>query len=147
MGLTNTPGESQVGYVRQRRVFRLRFEDPDMAGLVVRARSISLGQFLDVVGLRDADPRQMARTDLDKLFAAFAGALLDWNLEEPEGTPVPATLEGLHGLEPDFVMAIIAAWLDAMAGVARPLGAASSNGDRSLEASMPMEVQSPSLQS
>ena len=132
-----------MGYVRERKVFRLRFDDPEMDGLVVRARTISLGQFLDVVGLREVNPQQMSREELAKLFEAFAGALIDWNLEEPEGVPVPATLEGMHRQEPDFILTIIAAWVDALTSVPRPLGPASSNGATSLEASIPMEERSP----
>jgi hypothetical protein len=133
-----------AGYVRERKVLRLRFDDPDMDGLVVRARTLSLGEFLDVVGLRNLDPQRMARDDLDKLFGLFAQALLDWNLEEPQGTPVPVSLEGLHSQDADFVLTIIGAWVDGMAQVSGPLGAASSNGRPSPEASLPMEARSPS---
>lgn len=132
-----------MGYVRERKVLRLRFADPEMDGLIVRARVISLGQFLEVVGLREVDPKSMGREELDKLFGVFVGALLEWNLEEPAGVPVPVTIEGVHSQDADFIMAIIRAWVDGIASVSGPLGAASSNGGRSLEASMPMESPSP----
>jgi len=133
------------GYVRQRKVYRLRFADEDMAGLVVQARSAPVGQFIGLTKLaqlrgNDVTPEDMGK--LDELFRGFAGCLESWNLEDSDGTPVPATLEGLYSQETDFVLQIIFAWIEAVAGVPGPLGKPSSDGGRSLEASMPMETLS-----
>lgn len=136
-----------MGYVPQRRTFKLRFEDEDMQGLQVRARSVPLGTFLDLVKLLDvADTSSVNREDarkVDQLFAGFAKALVDWNLEEPEGVPVPATFEGLKSQDIDFSLHIVRAWIGALTQVPDFLANGSSGGGRSLELSMPMEPRSP----
>jgi hypothetical protein len=136
-----------MGYVRERRIFKLRFDDEDMDGLVVRARSVPLGTFLDLVSLLDVtDAKKVNREDarkVDQLFEGFAHALVDWNLEEPEGVPVPATLEGLKSQDIDFSLHIVRAWIGALTQVPGFLANGSSGGGKSLELSMPMEPRSP----
>lgn len=132
-----------MGFVPEGKVYRLRFVDDDMAGLVVTARSTNLGAFLDVAEWVDIDPKSASKEDLRKLaslFETFAGALVSWNVEQPAGVPVPATLEGLRSQDVDFCLEIIRAWFEAIGGVPGPLGARSSNGGKSLEASIPMEA-------
>jgi hypothetical protein len=132
------------GYQRTPKVYKLRFEDDEYDGLVVRARSIRLGAFLELSTLVGVDPTSMRPEDtakIEQLFQAFAGALVDWNLEDEDGTPVPATFEGLASQEADFVLPIVKAWFAAVASVPRPLPAGSSNGQQSLEASIPMETR------
>src|SRR6266508_6176808 len=138
------------GYVRQRKVYRLRFEDEDMAGLVVQARSAPLGQFLGLTKLAELERGKVRPEDMEKvdgLFRGFAACLVDWNLESEDGTPVPATLEGLYTQDIDFILQIIFAWIEGIAGVQVPLGQPSSDGGKSLEGSMPMATLSPNHQS
>jgi hypothetical protein len=138
-----------MGFTRQRKVYRLRFDDEEMAGLVVRARSVPLGAFLDMLQLMDIeiDAGKVSGEDalkLDQLFERFSKALVEWNLEEPEGVPVPATFEGLKSQDIDFTMLIIRAWIAALSQVPDFLPPGSFNGERSLELSMPMEPRSQS---
>lgn len=134
-----------MGYVRNK-IYRLVFEDPDMDGLEVRAKSVPLGQMLEFTKLQGQDlenlPRDRQAETMTAMLETFAGVLVDWNLEEdtPAGrVPVPATLDGLKTLDFDFVMQIIVAWMDAIMAVAAPLGRSSRFGGPSLEASIPME--------
>ena len=88
------------------------------------------------------------------MFTGFAEALVSWNLEEPvldaageeadETRSEPATLEGLYSQDMAFALQVIRAWMDAVASVPTPLGQRSADGSPSLEASLPMEVSSPS---
>jgi hypothetical protein len=150
-----------MGYVRQRKIYKLVFEDPDMAGLEVRARSVPLGTLMRLIELAGLIDRGTANLNPDEakaireLFTGFADALVSWNLEEPviddetgeetgEVCPVPATVDGLYSQDMDFALHIIEAWMDAVAGVAGPLGRRSSDGEQSLAASLPMEPPSPS---
>ena len=126
-----------MGYRRQRKVYKLVFADPDMDGLVVRVRSVSVGTFF---ALAKADQQDA----IEGLLDVFADALVDWNLEDDEGEPVPASLDGVRSQDVDFLMPIMRAWVDAIRQVPGPLGNGSSGGGRSLEASLPMEVRSPS---
>lgn len=138
---------STLGYKVERKVYRLRFESADMAGLVVRARSVPLGQFLDLAGMAGspADGKLSAESVKDALglFEGFASALVDWNVEDDDG-PVPATLDGIRSLDIDFGLAVVMAWLEAIADVSPPLGSSSNVGERFPEASLPMEPLLPS---
>lgn len=140
-----------MGYRRERKVYQLRFADEDMAGLVVRARSVPLGQFMDLTAMAGgAGDGKVSADDIKGvigLFAGFAEALIDWNIEDEDGTPVPATLEGVRSQDADFMLAVVMAWLEAIGDVSAPLGRTSSGGGPSLEASIPMVPLSPSLAS
>lgn len=139
-----------MGYKRPKKVYKIVFEQKGMAGLEVRARSVSLGQILDLVNLAElADPNRRANMldDMGKLkhlFEGLASALVDWNLEDEDGTPVPATLEGLYSQDMEFGLDVALAWMDAVMGVSAPLERPSSSGGPSLEASLPMDVSSAS---
>ena len=112
-----------MGYKRQIKVFKLKFEDPEMDGLVVRVRSVKLGKLMKLVRAMDLDTEKMTAEDLnliDDVFQTFAGAIVDWNLEDEKDQPVPTTLEGIYEQELDFVMEIVAAWVDALTGVECP---------------------------
>lgn len=133
------------------KVYRLVFEDGDLAGLEVRTRSLPLGALLDLTKLAAfAGKPQLAAEDMaeaEKLFEMFADALLSWNVEDDGDTPVPATLEGLRRLDFGTVIKLITEWIEAVAGVPAPLPQTSSDGQLSLEASMPMEPLSANLAS
>jgi hypothetical protein len=79
-----------------------------------------------------------------ELLEIVASALVSWNIEEEDGTAVPADFDGLSTLETQFVMEIIAAWSQAVAGVTGPLEKGSTSGGTFPEASLPMEPLSPS---
>jgi hypothetical protein len=138
-----------MGYVRPRKTYRLVFTDDDVAGLEVVARSASVADYRRIADLAtrqfSSPPTPEDLTEIDHLFGAFAQVLESWNLEEPEGVPVPATLDGLKSQELPFVTQIILAWMETVAGVAPPLVQPSDGGGLSLEESLPMEVLSPSL--
>lgn len=129
-----------MGYVRQKRIYRLVFEDDEYEGLLVRARSISLGQ------LRDIELAETGPEDDPPMMAAFINAVVEWNLENEDDngnrTPVPVTVDGLHTQEPDFVKLLIDTWVDALTGVRGPLGKPSSDGNMSQEQSNLMELAS-----
>jgi hypothetical protein len=146
-------------YTRQRKVYKLVFEDPEMEGLVVKARSVPLGTLLELVDLASVVDERTTSLSGDEaaalrgLFSGFAQALVTWNLEQPvldeagdetgDSEPVPATLDGLYGQDMDFVLVVVKAWMDAMASVAGPLGQRSPGGEPSPVASLPMEPVSP----
>lgn len=149
------------GFVQPRKLFRLKFEEPEMAGLVVRAKSIGIGGYLDLTSLAKlADKGSQKFTeedaqDIRELFDTFAQALVSWNLREPvyddDGEevigdngrpltqPVPATLAGVLSQDLDFIMQVMMAWMQALVGVAAPLVKPSTSGKSSVEASIPME--------
>jgi hypothetical protein len=137
------------GYQRTPKVYKLVFTDPEYDGLIVRVRSIKIGELRELLGLASAVAGgQVDLADaskVDRLFGVFADALLDWNLEDDQGRPVPANLEGVSTQDADFISEIVREWMKVFQ-VAGPLGNGSSDGAKSLEASLPMEARSPSRQ-
>ncbi len=134
-----------MGFVRTRRVYRLAFEDEELAGLVVKVRSTSIGSLFDVLGLLTADDVSAENLgQYEKLISGFAEALVEWNVEDEGGAPVPATYEGVRGQDADFILDIVHVWVQALMGVPGPLGQPLANGKPSVEQSLPMEALSPS---
>lgn len=124
----------------KRKIYRLKFADEDLAGLEIMARSVSLGQLLELSSSEGVGKVDKADAEQTKgMFELFASSLVSWNLVEEDETPVPTTYEGLLTQDTEFVMAIISAWSEAISGVAAPLAAASNSGETSPEVSIPME--------
>jgi hypothetical protein len=135
-----------MGYRRERKIYNLIFEDEDMRGLEVKTSSVPIGEILKLSHL-GADLKNSSDVDssnVETLFSVFADALISWNLEDENGTPVPATIEGLYSQDADFVLAIITTWANVVGGVSRPLNRNSSNGKQYPEELIPMETLSPS---
>lgn len=137
-----------MGYKVKRKVFVLQFEDPDFAGLEVRANSTSTGKILDLIDQAEAMRKGAASTGLEKvtdLIDEFAKALLSWNLEDENDVPAPATREGLLSQDMDWLFTVILAWVDAMVSISPSLGKGSTSGTPFPEVSIPMEIPSPNL--
>lgn len=136
-------------YVVKPKAYRLKFEDDDMAGLEVTAKSLNTGQFLEfqAAQLVRAGGGEAAQGATQQMLEMLSGAILSWNAETPAGESIPHTMDGLRTLDLDFNMAVIAAWMDAINGVASPLPQTSTGGVPSVEASIPMDVPSESLAS
>jgi hypothetical protein len=145
-----------VGYRPQPKRFRVAFEeDHELHGLELVTRSVPIGTILTVLRAAGSgakttpEPEDVAA--VQGLFEEFGGALIEWNLEHPEtGEPVPATPEGVAGLDFDLVSRIAMEWVQAVLGASAPLGAG-SNGGRPAAAfpvsSIPMAPRSSSLAS
>ena len=139
-------------FVRSRKVYVLTFDDPTLDGLEVRARSVPVSVFLNLMSLiaeidraDDASGPEVAAA-FTGLCTGFTEALVSWNLDDRLDdaiVPVPATVEGVMDQDFPFVMQLIKAWLDAVGGVDAPLAPGSNGGDRTLEASLPMAASSP----
>lgn len=103
---------------------------PGEDGLIVRMKSIRFGKLRKLLVLTDDDSAdETAVTEIVKLVAE---SLVSWNLEEEDGTPVPATFEGLDDQELDFIMKLVDAWTDRMTGSDGPgdLGKDSTSGEK-----------------
>lgn len=126
-----------MGFKVERKILNLRFEDYD--GMEVRARTVAFGQLLDV-----SEQAETLRTDgkMDKVrgfLALFTSRLESWNLEDEDGSSIPASEAGLLSLDTDMGLAILLGWFDAMTAVAPSLGKDSTSGPRFPEGSIPME--------
>lgn len=115
-----------MGYVHQRKTYRLVFEG-NLAGLEVVAKSASAASYKRIASFATREwGNPMSNEDLgefEALCEAFAAVLVEWNLEEEHEVksrlvrrPVPPTLKGLMDQDLELVMAIVMAWMDAVAG-------------------------------
>lgn len=119
-----------MGFRAPRTEITLTFDGyPDLDGLEVRIRSVSVADYGRLTSGQMNDAEAMA---------AFAGALVAWNLEDDAGQPVPATLAGVGSLDSSFFTQLMAAWVRGMTSVPPPLSRPSGSG-LNPEASIPME--------
>lgn len=109
-----------MGYKRDKKTYKLVFEDDEFDGLVVRTGPVNLGEYFKAVNL-EGEP----------LIEMFASKLVDWNLEEEDGTAVPATLKGIYSQDREFVRDIVRTWFRTIAGVSAPLPQPSEDGEQS----------------
>lgn len=144
-----------MGFVRERKTFRLHFEGDQWDGLEVRVKAVSVGKFLDMAplldGLSGMNPEQgLSGADLESIkeaFQSFADVILEWNLEEDvDGviTAVPADIDGLLSQDLELIQAVMSAWSTAMAGASGPLPRPSPSGGTAQEVSLPMVALSAS---
>jgi hypothetical protein len=124
-----------MGFKPTRKRYHLKFADPEMNGLEVVAHAGSTGDVLAIMGLSDGDVHAGAES-----LKVFAKCLVSWNIEDEDGKPVPADLDGLKSLDLDFVMLLIQGWVQAVQDVPAPLEKPSNSGKPYPEASLPMEA-------
>jgi hypothetical protein len=139
-----------VGFVRKKKTFKLHFEGDEWDGLEVRVKSVPVGRYLELASMVDTlqavqGKSSLSAEDLDTVsvaFRAIAEVILEWNLEEETAdggvAAVPATYDGLMSQDLDLVMAVMAAWSDAMTGASGPLPQPSPSGETAQEVSLPM---------
>lgn len=112
-------------------------------GFEATLRGKSLGEYLALQGIGDED-----RSDLGSQIQEMAHALISWNLEDEDtGLPVPATPEAVFGQDQDLMLRLATGWMEGLAGVSAPLESSSTDGETSLEESLPMAPLSESLAS
>ncbi|MVO84196.1 hypothetical protein GPA10_05265 [Streptomyces sp. p1417] len=134
-----------MGYKAKRKTITLQFEPGhDLYGLEVQLRGMNIGQYLKFTGYDGGDGETVAG-----LIDRFGEHLVTWNLEDEDGTAIPATPGAVQEQDHDLILALANAWMDALAGVhdGDPLAESSPSGEPSLVESVPMEALSPSLAS
>lgn len=125
-----------MGFRKNSKTYRLRFEGTDLDGLEVTVRSVSVGTIMDMAELADVETGRMKAADMRRMLSTFADALVSWNWEDDvTGAPVPATYEGVASRDPADVALLVKHWAQAVAGVPDPLGEPSTGGSPSEELS------------
>lgn len=132
-----------MGYKRNPKIYHLKWEDGDYEGLEVRIRSMSMGQLISARTGKGYNGKE----DIEGSVELLADRIVDWNLEDEDGQPVPATLEAIQEEDDDLILAVISRWMEAVSGVPAPLDETSNSGVTSPVASIPTEALSPSLAS
>lgn len=127
------------GYRRQ--AYKLKWPDNSRwAGLEVRIRGMVIGELEEISKLRgnDASNIEVVGPVLDIL----GNALISWNFEDEDGVPVP--IKDFRNEDVVMLMAIVSAWTEVVGDVPAPLPTNSSDGGKSEEALIPMEIPSSS---
>ena len=131
------------------RTYKLVFDNPDLEGLEVRLRGLTIGQLARLSYILQSD--KLVDPDdgsvREELYSVLAAGLVSWNIEDDSGQTLPGTTESVSGLPSDLVIDIVSAWEKAVAAVAAPLGPSLNSGKQYPEVSLPMEVLSPNLSS
>jgi hypothetical protein len=144
-----------MGFTPRSTVYRLQFDGTDYDGLEVSMRAAKLGALLDTgelvaIGQRIGPNSAPTAADMDRFTSEFedlAAHLVSWNVEDDNGKPIPADIEGLKTLEMPLVIRIGQEWQRAMGDVAAPLSSSSNSGRPPDALSMPMEPLAASLAS
>lgn len=123
-------------------------------GLEVRTRSVSFDRLMQIqravssLPASDSELNSLSADEGMRLTAeladSFAEALVSWNLEDDDGTPVPPTAEALRKEDGTMVLAVVMRWLDQVINVDEDLGKGSASGPPSPAVSLPMEPLSAS---
>jgi hypothetical protein len=130
-----------MGYKPKRKIITLDFEGTAHDGLEVTMRGLTVGEELELDDLRGTEGTGR------RIFEMMAGLLHEWNVEDENGQPVPATFEGVCTQDATFVMEILDALQGTQSGVSDPLPESSPSGEPSPVESIPMEPLSESPQS
>jgi hypothetical protein len=132
----------------KRKLYKFRFEDPDLEGLEVVTRPVSLGKVLELGEEFEALQNGGANSEaVAKMADLFVSCMVSWTVEEEDGSPAPLPASGADLLAEDasLAMALMTEWSQRFVKVAPPLPESSSGGPASaLEQSIPMEPRSPS---
>ena len=121
------------GFRLPEKTARITFEGTDYDGAEIQVRlSVTFAQF---IGLRESaqgeDQEGMAR-----LFGE--NVLMDWNLEDVDGRPIPADGDGMLAIPLELTNLVVQHWVEAVAGVPAPLPPASGDISTLAEASTEM---------
>lgn len=147
--MTESTQRAPGGYVR-RRVFTLRFEDPQFEGLVIKVTPPTIGERLEWAELIEQRSESVAETRerVMRRYELFCAHVIEWNLTHELSGDVEAVHPStLLRYDAEFISAVLDAWQDATARVAPPLPSPSDDGSPSGVPLPPMETLSPSPES
>lgn len=127
-----------MGFRPKNRQYKLTWEyGHDLYGFEVTARAMRLGELLRMGGM--AEEAKESAGNVEHLVDEFASVLVSWNRESEDGTPVPATAEGVRQLEDWEFFSLLDAYISAGTGVSDPLPAGSPSGGMSPAQLPPMD--------
>ena len=104
------------GFRLPERNARITFEGTDYDGAEIQVRlSVTFGQFIAL--------RESAQGEDQEAMARLFGenVLMDWNLEDADGKPIPADGDGMLAIPLELTNLIVQHWVEAVSGVPAPL--------------------------
>ena len=111
------------GFRIPKRTARLIFTDTQYLGAEVVIRlDVSIAGFVEIQDL-------IASENQLKVFKVFGDKVLEsWNLQQDDGTPIPANGEGMNSISMDLGNVILSEWAEVVTQVPPPLEGNSNNG-------------------
>jgi hypothetical protein len=134
-----------MGYKAKIKTYKVCFDaGHDYHGAEARLSGMSYGEWEQAAGIDGGKGDNAAET-----VKRFVDHLIEWNLEDEDGQPLPTTSEAVRGVDKDLIAALNNAWIQSLIGVhaADPLPESSPSGEPSQVESIPMEALSESLAS
>ena len=117
----------------------ITFEGTDYDGAEIRAKlNVNFRYFSEIQAAISEDSTNGLR--VAELFGDHA--LIDWNLEDDDGNPVPANAEGMTMIPVELVNLMVGNWAEAVSDIPDPLEKISS--DISTLAQLSTAMESPS---
>ena len=119
-------------FQRTARVYRIEFgEGNEFEGLIVKVNGATVAEVMP------------ALTDDKAIMELFAGHLVEWNLDDENGDPVPVTRDAVMGQDLRMIFSVAYAWIRQMLVAVRPKARQPTNGevpDMGALADMTMQV-------
>lgn len=109
------------------RIIDISFTEGPNAGLNIRVMSIKFGKVRQLIRLMDEDDKDVEI--MDEISKTLASALVSWDLQEEDGSPIEPSLAAIDDLEFDEVIDIVNKWLDQITGPDKELGKDSNSGE------------------
>ena len=99
----------------ERRQAKLVFPDSDYAGLEIIAKlDVSVAVYLEMQNMTATENAMEMKTALKKFGDDI---LIEWNLQDEDGSEVEANADGFMTLPPKIAVDIMKSWSDACGGV------------------------------
>ena len=134
MGLNGT--KARKGFRIPDQTAHLTFSGTDYDGAEIWVRlNVSFRHYISLREAAEGD-------DQAKMAALFGGdVLMDWNLEDDAGQPIPANGEGMLEIPLSLAMLVVQHWVEAVSGVSSPLPEKSEDINMLQAASTAMETE------
>jgi hypothetical protein len=117
-----------MGFQLKRKTYLLDFKGTDLAGLEIRMQGMTTAEFIHLEELQEEGAKDSAKGLL--LFQFLATKIVNWNLEDEDGEPIPVSGEALLQLEPGDIFMAMERYKEAVSGVPDPLEQTSPAGMR-----------------
>lgn len=132
---------------KAKRAYELVLPDTH-AGLTVLVRGRSMGEYLqgrDLAWESDSTVTREEKAERYRaLYKEFAGDVVEWNLEDDAGEPLPVSEESLLAADEELMVVVVAAWVNRRVKLPGPLGDGSTSGGPLQVESIPMAPPSES---
>jgi hypothetical protein len=127
----------------QRKPYRLVWpEESRWSGLEVVLRGMTIAELEEIAALKEKVSDTSNLQQIMPLLDVLERALIEWNLEDERGEPIPTS--DLREQDMAMIMVIIAEWTQVVGDVPAPLSPPSPVGEKFPVDLMPMEIPSSS---